>query len=395
MIVNLNGSTVANAPTSLGPIIGGAFAVSSATWRWSFYINLCVGAAAAPAYIFLLPSHNPRPSLGIVSRVRELDFLGAVLIIGALVSLVMAIAFGGGVFGWSSGQIIGLFICTGVLWIAFIAQQTFCFLTDMDRRLFPVDFLKSWEMDLLFAQMAASQVVVYVPIYFIPLYFQFVRGDSALEAGVRLLPFVVLLVFGVIFNGAMMGKLGYYMPWYLLGGILSVIGGALLFTVTPDTSTSRVYGYTVFPALGAGLFSQASFPVAQVKVSPNMIPRAVAFIGCAQIGGIALALAISNSVFLNEATSKISQILPSVPRSVVQQDISGAGGPFLETLGSADRTRVLAAIVQSIDNIYAMVIAAGGLAVILSFFMKREKLFVQPSETTGSGVGEKMELASA
>ena len=369
--------------------------MSSATWRWSFYINLCVGAAAAPAYIFLLPSHNPRPSLGIMSRVRELDFLGAVLITGALVSLVMAIAFGGGVFRWSSGQIIGLFVCTGVLWIAFIAQQAFCFLTDVDRRLFPVDFLKSWEMDLLFAQMAASQVVVYVPIYFIPLYFQFVRGDSALEAGIRLLPFVLLLVFGVIFNGAMMGKLGYYMPWYLLGGILSVIGGALLFTVTPDTSTSRIYGYTVFPALGAGLFSQASFPVAQVKVSPHMIPRAVAFIGCAQIGGIALALAISNSVFLNEATSKISQILPSVPRSVVQQDISGAGGPFLETLGSADRTRVLAAIVQSIDNIYAMVIAAGALAVVLSFFMKREKLFVQPSGTTGGGVGEKMELASA
>ncbi len=300
----------------------------------------------------------------------------------------MAVSFGGGVYAWNSGQIIGLCICAGVLWIAFILQQAFCISTTRDRRLFPVQFIKSWEMNILFAQMAAGQVIVFVSIYFIPLYFQFVRNDSALEAGVRLLPFVLLLVFAVMFNGAMMGKLGYYMPWYLLGGVLSLVGGTLLYTITVNCSTSRVYGYTAITALGAGLFSQAGFPIAQVKVAPEMISHAVAFIGVAQVGGIALALMMSNSIFLNEATNKISVILPEVSRLMVQQAISGAGGSFFETLNAQDRASVLDAIVHSIDNVFILVITAGAMVVVLSLFMKRERLFIQ-SSTVNAGSDEK------
>jgi hypothetical protein len=313
-----------------------------------------------------------------MSRARELDFLGAILNAGALVSLIMAIAFGGGVFYWNSSQIIGLFVCTGILWILFILQQGFCVLTTPALRLFPVEFIKSWEMDILFAQMVFAQVIVYIPIYFIPLYFQFVRNDDALEAGVRLLPFVALLVFAVIFNGVLMSKFGYYMPWYLLGGILAVIGGALLYTVNPLSSTGRIYGYSVLPAIGAGLFSQASLSVAQVKVEPDKVPHAVAYIGCAQIGGITLGLVISNTIFLNDATIKISAILPSHLRSEVQQAISGGGGGFFNTLSSDDKTKVLDALVKSIGKVYILVLTAGACAILLSLFMKRERLFIEP-----------------
>lgn len=81
--------------TVLGPIIGGAFTDSSATWRWSFYINLCVGAVCAPVYIFMLPNRDARPGVSLADRTRELDYLGAILMIGASVSGVMAISFGG------------------------------------------------------------------------------------------------------------------------------------------------------------------------------------------------------------------------------------------------------------------------------------------------------------
>lgn len=67
-----------------------------------------------------------------------------------------------------------------------------------------------------------------IPTYYIPLYFQFVRGDSALTAAVRLLPFIVLMVAFGFLNGGLMSKLGYYMPWYLAGGLLTTAGGALM-----------------------------------------------------------------------------------------------------------------------------------------------------------------------
>lgn len=305
----------------------------------------------------------------------ELDILGAVLNAGAFATLVMAICFGGGVYSWNSGQIIALFIVSGVLWISFVCQQAFAIATTKEHRLFPVILLKSWELDILFVQIAAGNIAIFIPIYFIPLYFQFVENENALTAGVHLLPFIFFEIFGVIFSGAVMGKFGYYMPWYLTGGILSLIGSALLHTTGVNTSASAIYGFSILLGLGAGLFVQASYTVAQGKVNDKDVPLVVAFIGCGQITGITLALSISNTVFLNESTRKIAAILPQVPRSAVQAAISGAENSFFQQLGPQDQSQALNAVVTSIADLYYMVIAAAAVTIILSLFMKREKIF--------------------
>ncbi|KAI1662265.1 putative MFS drug efflux transporter [Daldinia decipiens] len=364
--------------TILGPIIGGAFTDSSATWRWSFYINLCIGGLAAPIYLFLLPVADPHRGQSFLSRVKNLDLVGTVLSAGAITTLVMVISFGGSVYAWNSGQTIGLFVATGVLWIAFILQQRFSLLTKPQSRLFPTSLIKSWEMDILFAQMASAQVVVTIPIYFIPIYFQFAKAETALRSGVQLLPFVLPLVFAVMLNGAVMAQVGYYMPWYVVGSALALAGSVLLYTININTTDARIHGYSILTAFGVGLFSQAGFAVAQVKSAPQLLSQAVAFIGIGQISGITLALVISNSIFLNDSTDKIASILPDMPRSVVQQAVSGVGGDFFNNLTSDQRQRVLNAIIESIDNTFILVITASALSLVLSVFMKRERLFVTP-----------------
>jgi MFS family permease len=129
--------------TALGPIIGGAFSDSSAGWRWAFYINLCIGAACAPVYIFMLPIKDPRPGVSFMDRAREMDYVGATLTIGAFVSGVMAVSFGGITYPWNSGRIIGLFVCSGVLFILLGVQQVYTIFTTTKRRIFPIEFFKS------------------------------------------------------------------------------------------------------------------------------------------------------------------------------------------------------------------------------------------------------------
>ena len=372
---------------SFGPIIGGAFTDSSATWRWCFYLNLCVGGVVAPFYIFLVPSHNPRPGASILSRLRELDWVGAVLNAGAIASLTMGISFGGGYFAWSSGQTIALFVCSGVLWILFAVQQASALFTTKQNQLFPVNYLRSLEMTILFVQIAAGVAVVYIPLYFIPLFFQFVQNQSAFDAGIRLLPLVFFQVFGTIFSGAMMNKVGYYVIFYFAGGVLSLVGGALLYTVKIDTAAGAIYGYSVLVGLGCGLFVQAGYPIAQLKVDSASIPKVVLFIGFGQITGITCALTISSSIFLNEATDKIAKILPTVPRQIVQQAVSGTDGAFFEMLSDTDRTPVLEAIADSISKVYIMVIVSGALTIVLSLFMKRERLQAS-TVATKAGDGE-------
>lgn len=363
--------------TVLGPIIGGAFSDSSAGWRWSFYINLCIGALCAPVYIFMLPNSDPRPGVSMLDRAKEVDYVGMVLTVGAFVSGVMAVSFGGVEYPWNSGKIIGLFVCSGVLFIILGLQQVYTVFTTTSRRIFPVEFFKQKTILILFAMTAAGGTAIFIPIYMIPLFFQFTREDSALESGVRLLPYILLMVFAVIGNGAILSAYGYYMPWYTMGGILVVIGGALMYTVDDGTSVARVYGYTILIGFGVGLFAQASFSVAQAVVEPEMVSSAVGFITCAQISGVTIALAIANSVFLNQSQASIQTILPNVPTQQIQQAIAGAGSQFYQQLSGDVREQVLSAIVAAMSKTYILVITAGALVVVLSAFMKRERLFME------------------
>lgn len=213
--------------TVLGPVVGGAF--DKITWRWAFYINLIIGGVFAPVYLFLLPSFDPLPKgTPFKARASKFDFLGAFLSIGGILFLVLAINYGGAVYPWNSAEVIVFFVIGGLLLLAFGVQQHFAWLTSTTDRMFPCHFLKSKEAILLFIAAAGINAAGFIPVYYIPIYFQFSRGDSALDAAVRLLPLIIVLSVAILTNGFLMSRLGYYQPWYVAGATLALIGDVLL-----------------------------------------------------------------------------------------------------------------------------------------------------------------------
>ncbi|CZR41593.1 uncharacterized protein FPRO_11182 [Fusarium proliferatum ET1] len=366
------------AGTVLGPVVGGAFAENThTTWRWSFYINLCIGALFAPAFLFLLPSSDPKRGVPLSSRLKQLDYIGVVLSIGFLTPFVMAINFGGTVYAWDSGREIALWVVSGVVFLSFCIQQKLSLMTTKEDRLFPGDFLRMYDMWLLFICMASASTCVFVPTYYIPLHFQFVRGDQPLDAGVRLLPFICVMVFCGLLSGGLMTKSGYYMPWFLLGGCLTLTGGVLMYTVGEDTSTSHMYGYMAVTGAGAGLYIQASYGVAQAKVAVNRVSDAAGFISFAQYLGITLSLAISGTVFQSVAFDKLLPLFPAEPASQVRNIITGASGDLFTALNGSMRQEVLAIIIDAMSKTYVLVITAGAVTVICAALMKRERLFTE------------------
>ena len=381
--------------TVLGPIVGGALAQSPVTWRFAFYLNrkltpfpfasrltrnpVIIFGACLPVYLFLLPSFSPRPGVAIKSRLQHIDFLGTALIIGAFICGIMAISFGGQTYKWNSGRIIALFVLSALFFISFGFQQYYSILTTQADRVFPVHFLKSYEMLIFYVQTSCMATALFISIYFLPLYFQFTRGDHPLKAGVRLLPFIVFVVVFCIANGIVLSKHGLYMPWYTFSGILVVIGSALMFTVDDTTTAAKIYGYSILIGTGAGASVQMGFSLAQAKVPPPEIPLAIGFITNGQVTGVVVSLAIANSIFLNQSANKIAELLPGTPTAEIQSAIAGVGSNFFQTLSDSQKTAVIQIIVGSISKVYILSITAGALSIILSLFLKREKLFLDGS----------------
>jgi len=88
-------------------------------------------------------------------------------------------------------------------------------------------------------------------------------------------------------------------------------------------------------------------------------------------------LSIANAVFLNEATDGIAAIAPNLSRQTIQTAISGVGSHRIEGLSPEMQEMVLHVIVKAMSKIYFLPLSAGALTVVMSVFMKRERLFVR------------------
>lgn len=358
--------------TILGPIIGSAFADSPATWRWAFYINICIAAVAAPACIWIMPSAPPSVSLGIMDVIKAFDHLGAVLFLGSVVSTVMLLGFGGVVYSWDSGQMIGLYVATAVLWIMFALQQKFHLLTS--DRIFPVQFFKDplvvglW----IWTIVAISDIVV--TIYTLPLFFQFVLHDSSMRSAVYTLPFVASVVVSAGISGGLLVKFPWYKCWFIWASVLLLISNGLLSSIHTHTSRATICGYTIIQGFGVGPVIQLGYTVGQLKRPQAARKDVTAFFSCAQMGGLALSLGIATSVLVNHATEEISHILPNVPLSEIRGAIDGVGSSVFATLTEQVRDQVTNAVTQSVASVFYLNLFGAALGFLIALPLKFDKL---------------------
>lgn len=132
------------------------------------------------------------------------------------------------IYPWDSGYVVRVFVTFGVMFIMPGIQQSWTLFTTASRRIIPIQFFKSHSVLILFSVTATSGASAFIPIYFVPIFFQFARGDGPLDDRIRLLPFIALMVVTVFVNGALLPK-GWYITWYTAGGNLVAIGSALIY----------------------------------------------------------------------------------------------------------------------------------------------------------------------
>jgi Na+/melibiose symporter-like transporter len=292
------------------------------------------------------------------------------------VLFIVTVCFSGSTYTWNSSESIALWAVFGVCLITFISQQAFSIFTTRENRIFPVHFLKSRTLVLLFIATSCGGAAQGITLYYTPLFFQFTRGDSAIRAAVRLLPFICIFIFFVMAAGASLPIIGRYNLYYLAGGCFILIGASLLHTINTTTSSGRIYGYEILVAAGTGLVWQNAYAVAVAKVSTKDSSKALGFINLAQLGSTSIALAIAGSLFQNLGFRELKKAFAgqSYPDDYIRSALAGRISPVFSSGDEKLIHIAIEAVAETIRKVFSPAIAAGALLTVSSLLMRFEKL---------------------
>ncbi|KAK5948980.1 hypothetical protein OHC33_010066 [Knufia fluminis] len=312
----------------LGPLIGGILAEKS-TWRWCFWINLPLGAIAAAGIIFFVKLKGRlRPLEGTpFQKVRQFDPPGNLIFVGAVLSLLFALHWGGDAFAYSSPRIIALFTLFGFFTIAFIVVEVF---QSDEHTIVPARVIKcrSVAFGAIFALCVGG--TIFLIVYHLSLWFQVVRGASPIMSAVKSLPTILGQLFATIFAGILTKKLGHYIPFVWASAILMPIGCGLFTTFKYDMSTAKWAAYLVILGLGLGFGFQQPQVACQAALPTADIPTGSALVfSCQFLGG---------TIFLAVAQHRFSSTLR---REAMELQIPGLSADKVVNMGATQLRAII------------------------------------------------------
>ncbi|KAE8849753.1 hypothetical protein PTNB85_00169 [Pyrenophora teres f. teres] len=353
-----------NLGAAAGPLIGGAI-TEYATWRWCFYINLPASAIVFPFLVWLrIPEQIPKPHWKAILRNahHEFDLIGFSVFAPAAIMLWLALDFGGNRWAWDSATTIGLLCGSVATFTLFAALNNH----KGDRAMLPFSTLKLrvvWSSCLTILMLAGTLLVL---TYYLPLYFQGVRGDTPFLSGVHFLPTAVTQVVLTLISGRLIQVFGYYLPFLLIGGVLGTIGSGLMTLISPSLSLAEIVGFQILAGIGRGIAFPMPMIALQNSLPPARIPTAIStFVFCQNLGG-ALFTMIAQTVFANSLKTKLSEDAPTIDAGAIIR----AGSTKMRTLVTSEQLpQLLEAYSSSIRRTFILGTATSIVSLLVSCFM--------------------------
>lgn len=299
------------------PLVGGAL-IDGWTWRACYGINIPLGIAGLLVVLFFLEvPHNPNYDRPWKEKIKGLDLLGTSLIVPALTCLLLALEWGGTTYGWANFRIIVSLILFVILfalfgWVQYKSQEN---------ATLPLRILRNRSILAGTWFVFCCNATLAVVEYYISIYFQGVRGYSALQSGIYALPMIAGMCIASVSVGAATSWIGYYTPYMYVATILGPVAVGFLTESSLDTELVKPLCWLGVLGVAAGGGLQIPQFAAQTVLSPHEVSIGLSIVQFGSQIGPVLFLSASGTLFTNRLKVEVQDYAPGT--NVTRLDNTG------------------------------------------------------------------------
>ncbi|MCJ1310445.1 hypothetical protein MMC25_004109 [Agyrium rufum] len=346
----------------VGPLVGGAF-TTNITWRWCFYINIPLGALVMVFVYFLLEIPARPITAGTwKQKLQQLNLESVLALVPGVSCLCLALQWGGFTYSWSSGRVVALLVIGIVLLVAFGLVQVL----RPERAMVPPrifvqrSILGGFWVSIL---IGAHQVL---NVYYLPIWFQAIKGSSAIKSGIQILPLILSLVLASIITGILTSKIGYYMP-FLIGGIcVTAVGEGLITTFGINATPGQWIGYQVIYGYGLGSSFMSPSMAAQTVLQDNDVSIGASLMIFGQTLSGAIFVSVGQNVLGNQLATRLADITSITPQQIEEAGITG----LFKIVPTQYHTAVLEAYNDSLRVVFRVAVILACLSILGALVME-------------------------